>query len=91
MGVIAGYTVFWVVPGTFSPVLRSRRIALVNSMAISAALSHLLPSADQAGTGSFADALLVACRGDGGFGRYCIPHPAHPRRSAAAGESSVAV
>ena len=61
MGVIAGYTVFWVVPGTFlTGVAVAGGIALVNSMGnLGGFIAPFAIGWIKQGTGSFTDALLV--------------------------------
>jgi ACS family tartrate transporter-like MFS transporter len=61
MGVIAGYTVFWVVPGTFlTGVAVAGGIALVNSMGnIGGFIAPFTIGWIRQTTGSFTDALLV--------------------------------
>jgi ACS family tartrate transporter-like MFS transporter len=61
MGIIAGYTVFWVVPGTFlTGVAAAGGIALVNSMGnIGGFISPFAFGWIRQETGSFTDALLV--------------------------------
>ncbi len=61
MGVIAGYTVFWVVPGTFlTGVAVAGGIALVNSMGnIGGFIAPFTIGWLKQATGSFTDALLV--------------------------------
>jgi MFS transporter, ACS family, tartrate transporter len=61
MGVIAGYTVFWVVPGTFlTGVAVAGGIALVNSMGnIGGFIAPFTIGWIKQATGSFTDALLV--------------------------------
>jgi MFS family permease len=61
MGVIAGYTVFWVVPGTFlTGVAVAGGIALVNSMGnIGGFIAPFTIGWIRQATGSFTDALLV--------------------------------
>jgi ACS family tartrate transporter-like MFS transporter len=61
MGVSAGYTVFWVVPGTFlTGVAVAGGIALVNSMGnLGGFIAPFAIGWIKQGTGSFTDALLV--------------------------------
>lgn len=61
MGIIAGYTVFWVVPGTFlTGVAAAGGIALVNSMGnIGGFIAPFTIGWIKQATGSFTDALLV--------------------------------
>jgi ACS family tartrate transporter-like MFS transporter len=61
MGVIAGYTVFWVVPGTFlTGVAVAGGIALVNSMGnLGGFIAPFAIGWIKQATGSFTDALLV--------------------------------
>jgi MFS transporter, ACS family, tartrate transporter len=61
MGIIAGYTVFWVVPGTFlTGVAAAGGIALVNSMGnIGGFIAPFTIGWIRQGTGSFTYALLV--------------------------------
>ena len=61
MGIIAGYTVFWVVPGTFlTGVAAAGGIALVNSMGnIGGFIAPFTIGWIKSETGSFTDALLV--------------------------------
>ena len=61
MGVIAGYTVFWVVPGTFlTGVAVAGGIALVNSMGnLGGFIAPFAIGWIKQAAGSFTDALLV--------------------------------
>ena len=61
MGIIAGYTVFWVVPGTFlTGVAVAGGIALVNSMGnLGGFIAPFTIGWIKSETGSFPDALLV--------------------------------
>jgi MFS transporter, ACS family, tartrate transporter len=65
MGIIAGYTVFWVVPGTFlTGVAAAGGIALVNSMGnLGGFIAPYAIGWLKQETGSFTDALLVLAAG----------------------------
>jgi MFS transporter, ACS family, tartrate transporter len=92
MGIIAGYTVFWVVPGTFlTGVAAAGGIALVNSMGnLGGFIAPSVIGWLKQETGSFSDALLVLAGGMAVAGVIAlIIRPV--RKSAALGsETSVA-
>ena len=92
MGIIAGYTVFWVVPGTFlTGVAVAGGIALVNSMGNIG--GFIAPFA--IGWIKQSDRLVYLrsagpCRRDGGVRSNRLPDPADPRRSGARRRISLA-
>jgi MFS transporter, ACS family, tartrate transporter len=82
MGIIAGYTVFWVVPGTFlTGVAAAGGIALVNSMGnIGGFIAPFTIGWIRQETGSFTDALLVLAGGMATAGVIAfLIRPAQPR------------